>query len=227
MTDGRRAVGAAAALLVLPAVAAAHGRSLSYSRWTLGERGATVELRLARIELNAAGLPSRGPRLAAYATERLRLLRGGRPCVAGPVEMRDVPGGWVALSWANACQGGGPLASALARSGRRTALIEREHVGGTCINVGCTPTKTMVASARVAYLARRGERYGVRTGPIGIDMATVRQRKRDRPPEPATGAQHEGGFSFDAEIHASLLDSLLSGCRPPPMGANFVLPTSP
>ncbi|HEY7199125.1 MAG TPA: FAD-dependent oxidoreductase, partial [Candidatus Dormibacteraeota bacterium] len=43
-------------------------------------------------------------------------------------------------------QGGGPLASALARSGRRTAIVEREHVGGTCINEGCTPTKTMVAS---------------------------------------------------------------------------------
>src|SRR5213080_2039156 len=49
-------------------------------------------------------------------------------------------------------QAGGPLAGALARAGRRTALIERVHVGGTCINEGCTPTKTMVASARVAYL---------------------------------------------------------------------------
>ena len=45
-------------------------------------------------------------------------------------------------------QGGNPLASALAEAGRKTALIEREHVGGTCINEGCTPTKTMVASAR-------------------------------------------------------------------------------
>src|SRR5438445_7643190 len=61
----------------------------------------------------------------------------------------------------------------------RTALIEREHVGGTCINEGCTPTKTMVASARVAYLARRGADYGVHTGSIGIDMGRVRQRKRD------------------------------------------------
>jgi pyruvate/2-oxoglutarate dehydrogenase complex dihydrolipoamide dehydrogenase (E3) component len=52
-------------------------------------------------------------------------------------------------------QGGIPLAMALARAGRTTALIEREPVGGTCINEGCTPTKTMVASARVAYLARR------------------------------------------------------------------------
>jgi pyruvate/2-oxoglutarate dehydrogenase complex dihydrolipoamide dehydrogenase (E3) component len=76
-------------------------------------------------------------------------------------------------------QGGGPLASALARGGRRTALIEREHVGGTCINEGCTPTKTMVASARVAYLARRGADFGVHTGPISVDMRKVRQRKRD------------------------------------------------
>jgi pyruvate/2-oxoglutarate dehydrogenase complex dihydrolipoamide dehydrogenase (E3) component len=75
-------------------------------------------------------------------------------------------------------QAGGPLASALARSGRRTALIEREHVGGTCINEGCTPTKTMVASARVAYLARRGADYGVGTGAITVDMARVRERKR-------------------------------------------------
>ena len=75
-------------------------------------------------------------------------------------------------------QAGGPLASALARSGRRTALIEREHVGGTCINEGCTPTKTMVASARVAYLARRGGDYGVSTGPVTVDMGRVRERKR-------------------------------------------------
>jgi pyruvate/2-oxoglutarate dehydrogenase complex dihydrolipoamide dehydrogenase (E3) component len=76
-------------------------------------------------------------------------------------------------------QAGGPLSTALARAGRRTALIEREHVGGTCINEGCTPTKTMIASGRVAYLARRGADYGVQTGPIAIDMRTVRRRKRD------------------------------------------------
>ncbi|MGH2343964.1 MAG: mercuric reductase [Chloroflexota bacterium] len=76
-------------------------------------------------------------------------------------------------------QAGGPLSTALARAGRKTALIEREHVGGTCINEGCTPTKTMIASGRVAYLARRGADYGVHTGPISIDMGTVRQRKRD------------------------------------------------
>src|SRR2546421_1583113 len=76
-------------------------------------------------------------------------------------------------------QAGGPLATALAQAGWKTAIIEREHVGGTCINEGCTPTKTMVASGRVAYLARRGADYGVETGPISIDMKVVRQRKRD------------------------------------------------
>ena len=76
-------------------------------------------------------------------------------------------------------QAGGPLSTELARTGWKTALIEREHVGGTCINEGCTPTKTMVASARVAYLARRGADYGVQTGPVTVDMIKVRQRKRD------------------------------------------------
>jgi len=76
-------------------------------------------------------------------------------------------------------QGGNPLARALAQSGRRTALIEREHVGGTCINEGCTPTKTMIASARVAYLDRRSAEYGIAEDPVTVDMIRVRQRKRD------------------------------------------------
>ena len=76
-------------------------------------------------------------------------------------------------------QAGTPLSTALAKAGMHTALIERKHVGGTCVNEGCTPTKTMVASGRVAYLARRANDYGVHTGPISVDMAKVRQRKRD------------------------------------------------
>src|ERR1051325_3573946 len=75
-------------------------------------------------------------------------------------------------------QSGPPLARALAGAGWRTAIIERDAVGGTCINRGCTPTKTMVASARVAYLARRAADYGVRTGPVTVDQAVVRARKR-------------------------------------------------
>src|SRR6266705_681911 len=77
-------------------------------------------------------------------------------------------------------QSGKPLALALARAGWKVAVIEREHVGGTCINVGCTPTKTMVASARVAYLARRAEDYGGETGAVTVDMTRVYERKRRR-----------------------------------------------
>jgi pyruvate/2-oxoglutarate dehydrogenase complex dihydrolipoamide dehydrogenase (E3) component len=76
-------------------------------------------------------------------------------------------------------QAGTPLCRALAEAGMRTVLLEREHVGGTCINEGCTPTKTMVASGRVAHLARRAGDYGVHTGPVTINLTRVRQRKRD------------------------------------------------
>ena len=76
-------------------------------------------------------------------------------------------------------QGGGPLAGTAADHGQSAALIEQKHVGGTCVNEGCTPTKTMIASARVAHLARRAEDYGVHTGDVSVDMTTVRRRKRD------------------------------------------------
>src|SRR6202521_6420893 len=76
-------------------------------------------------------------------------------------------------------QGGTPLCQALAGAGMRTALVEREHVCGTCINYGCTPTKTMVASARVAHMARRGQDFGVSTGAVRVDMERVRARKRE------------------------------------------------
>jgi pyruvate/2-oxoglutarate dehydrogenase complex dihydrolipoamide dehydrogenase (E3) component len=75
-------------------------------------------------------------------------------------------------------QSGGPLAGAFGTSGKRVALIERAHVGGTCINNGCTPTKAMVASARVAHVARRAGHFGVRTAPVEVDLARVRRRKR-------------------------------------------------
>ena len=75
-------------------------------------------------------------------------------------------------------QGGRLLPIALAKAGRNVALIERGHLGGACVNVGCTPTKTMVASARVAYLARRGADYGIHTGPISVDLQAVRTRKQ-------------------------------------------------
>src|SRR5215470_13020704 len=87
-------------------------------------------------------------------------------------------------------QSGGPLSTTLAKAGWKTAIIERVHVGGTCVNEGRTPTKTMVASARVAYLARRGADYGVQTGPVTVDMTKVRQRKRDIVDSFRDGSQH-------------------------------------
>jgi pyruvate/2-oxoglutarate dehydrogenase complex dihydrolipoamide dehydrogenase (E3) component len=73
-------------------------------------------------------------------------------------------------------QAGTPLAGRLTAAGMTVALVERHHVGGTCVNTGCKPTKTMVASAYAAHLARRGADYGVGTGPITIDMAKVHAR---------------------------------------------------
>ncbi|MFW6111738.1 MAG: mercuric reductase [Candidatus Bipolaricaulota bacterium] len=75
-------------------------------------------------------------------------------------------------------QGGTPLSLYLADQGLETALIEKQHVGGTCVNVGCTPTKTMIASARVAHLAGRAKDYGVKTGKTGVELSEVRKRKR-------------------------------------------------
>jgi pyruvate/2-oxoglutarate dehydrogenase complex dihydrolipoamide dehydrogenase (E3) component len=76
-------------------------------------------------------------------------------------------------------QAGKPLAGALAEAGWKTAIVERGRVGGTCLIDGCTPTKTLVASARVAHLARRAAEYGVDVGGVEIDMPRVRQRKRE------------------------------------------------
>lgn len=75
-------------------------------------------------------------------------------------------------------QGGTPLALSLADEGWRVALVERKAVGGTCVNEGCTPTKTMIASARVAHLVQRSEEYGVVAGESSVDIQKVIQRKR-------------------------------------------------
>jgi pyruvate/2-oxoglutarate dehydrogenase complex dihydrolipoamide dehydrogenase (E3) component len=74
-------------------------------------------------------------------------------------------------------QAGPPLAGRLTDAGQTVAVIERKLVGGTCVNYGCIPTKTLVASAHAAHLARRGAEYGVGTGEITVDMAKVKARK--------------------------------------------------
>ena len=75
-------------------------------------------------------------------------------------------------------QAGNPLAAAFHSKGKRVAVIENGNVGGTCVNYGCTPTKTMVASAEVAELARRASEFGVRVGDVSVDMQAVVARKR-------------------------------------------------
>jgi len=74
--------------------------------------------------------------------------------------------------------GGKLLAWHMARSGRRTAVVERRWIGGSCPNVNCLPSKNEIQSAKVASLVRHGAEYGARTGRVEIDMATVRDRKR-------------------------------------------------
>ncbi|GBG37576.1 FAD-containing oxidoreductase [Mycobacterium montefiorense] len=74
-------------------------------------------------------------------------------------------------------QAGPPLAGRLTAAGQRVAVVERKLIGGTCVNNGCIPTKTLVASAHAAHSARRGAEYGVGTGSVSVDMAKVKARK--------------------------------------------------
>ncbi len=76
-------------------------------------------------------------------------------------------------------QGGIPMAKYLAEKEMQTALIEEKHIGGTCINTGCTPTKTMVASAKSALEARRAKEYGVHISDVSVDLKEVIARKND------------------------------------------------
>lgn len=76
-------------------------------------------------------------------------------------------------------QAGVPLATRLAAAGKRVLVAERGAAGGTCVNYGCTPTKTMIASARAAHVARTAERLGVRTGDVSVDFGAVVARKTE------------------------------------------------
>src|SRR5258705_4758518 len=75
--------------------------------------------------------------------------------------------------------GGKLIAWHMAQSGRRTAVVERRWVGGSCPNIACMPSKNEIASARIAHLARHGRDYGTLTGFVTVDMATVLRRKRE------------------------------------------------
>src|SRR5262245_46042839 len=75
--------------------------------------------------------------------------------------------------------GGKLIAWYMAQSGRRTAVVERRWVGGSCPNIACMPSKNEISSAKVAHFAREGGDYGTLTGSVTVDMATVRRRKRE------------------------------------------------
>src|SRR5438046_2163091 len=97
----------------------------------------------------------------------LRLLRGMLDRVAERFDAIVIGAG----------QAGPALCGRLDKEGLKTALIERKLLGGTCVNNGCVPTKTLVASARAAHMARRGAEYGFSVGNFEIDMKAVKRRK--------------------------------------------------
>ena len=87
-------------------------------------------------------------------------------------------------------QAGPSLAARLAKRGKKVAIIERKLFGGTCVNTGCIPTKTMVASAYAAHLARRAADFGVAIeGPVSVDMKRVKARKDEISGKSRTGVE--------------------------------------
>jgi pyruvate/2-oxoglutarate dehydrogenase complex dihydrolipoamide dehydrogenase (E3) component len=86
-------------------------------------------------------------------------------------------------------QAGPPLAARLSAAGKTVAVIERGKFGGTCVNTGCIPTKTMVASAYAAHMAKRAADFGISTGPITVDMKRVKARKDEISGKSRTGVE--------------------------------------
>jgi pyruvate/2-oxoglutarate dehydrogenase complex dihydrolipoamide dehydrogenase (E3) component len=98
-------------------------------------------------------------------------------------------------------QGGNPLCSNLADQGWTVALVEREHLGGTCINTGCTPTKTMVASAAVAHYARHAARWGVETGEVRVNLPRIVARKNEVVQQFRAGQQRQVDQRPNLHLH--------------------------
>jgi pyruvate/2-oxoglutarate dehydrogenase complex dihydrolipoamide dehydrogenase (E3) component len=99
------------------------------------------------------------------------------------------------------------MAWTMAKEGRRTAVVERKYIGGSCPNVACLPSKNVIYSAKVASLARRHREFGIETGPISIDMAGVRARKR----EMVEGIVHVHLDKYHASLNKSRGDELILG----------------
>jgi len=121
-------------------------------------------------------------------------------------------------------QAGNPLSHKLADHGQTVALVEKAHLGGTCINTGCTPTKTMVASAQVAYYARNAARWGVRTSDVSVDLPAIVARKQKIVESFRSGQQrnvdkrpnlhlYRGQAQFTAAHRLAVGDQVLEGQR--------------
>ena len=121
-------------------------------------------------------------------------------------------------------QAGPSLAGRMTASGMKIAVIERGRFGGTCVNTGCIPTKTMVASAYAAHLARRAAEYGVTTGPVSVDMKRVKARKDQISGQSNTGVEtwlkkmtncsvYEGHARFESPREVRVGDATLTAER--------------
>lgn len=115
-------------------------------------------------------------------------------------------------------QAGPSLAARCSKEGLKTALIERGAFGGTCVNVGCTPTKTMVASARAIHLARRGAEFGFSAGAIEVDMARIKARKDQLVQQSSQGVEQwlrglDGTEVIVGEAHFTAPRTVQVGCR--------------
>src|SRR6478609_3843570 len=122
-------------------------------------------------------------------------------------------------------QAGPSLAGRLTGAGMKVALVERALFGGTCVNTGCTPTKTMIASAQAAHLARRARDYGVAIeGPVRVDLAAVKARADRVVAASREGVEAwlrgmagctvvQGHASFESPTQVRVGDDLLSAPR--------------
>jgi len=106
-------------------------------------------------------------------------------------------------------QAGIPLAHSLAGAKKKVALIERQQLGGSCVNFGCTPTKAAIASARVAHLARRGNEFGLKIPKVEVDFPAVLKRARDIAKESRDGL--EKGFADSANPKLFMAQARLVG----------------
>src|SRR5437667_4761930 len=145
------------------------------------------------------------------------LIDCGRPCrdVGKPRQHKTLTASYDAIIIGTG-QAGPPLARRFAAAGMKVAIIERKLFGGTCVNTGCIPTKTMVASAYAAHMARRAADFGVSIdGRVSVDMKRVKARKDAISGQSRTGLEsslkrldnctvYEGSARFESARHVSV-----------------------